>query len=159
MLKSNKLISAILTFVLGLLFIVCKDDVIGWTITLFGLAFIVMGVMDIVKKDVVGGVVRAAIGALVILLGWLLIDVALIILGVVLIAYGVLQVYEMLREKGNSKNLKSLLIQYTQPVLNVVIGLCLLCARGSVIEVMCVIVGVIFLIEGLLVLVDFLRKS
>lgn len=159
MLKDNKLISAVLTIVLGLLFIVFKNSVIGWAITIFGAAFIVMGIIDIVKKDIVGGVIRAAIGALVILIGWLLLDIALIILGVVLIAYGVLQTFEILKEKGHKKSVKALVLQYAQPALNVIVGLCLLFARGDVIEVMCIIVGVLFIIEGFVALVDLLRKN
>ncbi len=158
MLKSNKLISAILTIVLGLLFIVFKGSVIELAITIFGVAFIVMGIMDILKKDIVGGVIRAAIGALVILLGWLLLKVALIVLGVVLIAYGVLQTFEILQGKSRRKSVKALLIQYAQPALNVLVGLCLLFAYEAM-NVMCIVVGVIFLLEGFVALVDFLRKN
>ena len=159
MLKSNKLISAILTVVLGLLFIVFKGGVISIAMTVFGVALIVMGILDVLKKNVVPGVVRAAIGVLVILLGWLLVKVAMIILGVVLIAYGVLQVLEILKEKGNKKSVVEMLLQYAQPVLNVVIGICLLCAQGEVINVICIIAGVIFLIQGILALLDFLKKN
>lgn len=159
MLKSNKLISAILTVVLGLLFIVFKGGVIEWAMTVFGVALIVMGVLDVLKQNVVPGVVRAAIGVLVILLGWLLLDVAMIILAVVLIAYGVLQVLEILKEKGNNKSVVELILQYAQPAINVLIGICLLFARGSVVNVICIIVGVIFLIQGILALLDFLKKN
>lgn len=159
MLKSNKLISAILTVVLGLLFIVFKGAVIGWAMTVFGVALIAMGVLDILKKNVVPGVVRAAIGVLVILLGWLLIDVALIILGVVLIAYGVLQTLEILKQKGNNDSIVALLLQYAQPAINVIIGICLLFARGNVINVVCIIAGIIFLVQGILALLDFLKKD
>lgn len=157
MLKSNKLISAILTVVLGLLFIVFKGVVIGWAMTVFGVALIVMGVLDVLKQNVVPGVVRAAIGVLVILLGWLLIDVAIIIMGVVLIAYGVLQVLEILKEKGNNKSVVAMLLQYAQPVINIVIGICLL--FGNAVDWICIIAGVIFLIQGILALLDFLKKN
>jgi hypothetical protein len=159
MLKSNKLISAVLTVVLGLLFLVFKGEVIGWTITVFGIAIIAMGVLDILKKNLVPGIVRAAIGVLVILLGWLLLDIALIILGVVLIAYGVLQVLEILKEKGTKGSIVELLLQYAQPAINVIIGICLLFARGNLINVICIIVGIIFLLQGILALLDFLKKN
>ena len=159
MLKSNKLISAVLTVVLGLLFLVFKSAVIGWAITVFGVAIIAMGVLDILKKNLVPGVVRAAIGVLVILLGWLLLDIALIILGVVLLAYGALQVLEILKEKGNKGSVMELLLQYAQPAINVIIGICLLFARGEMINIVCIIVGIIFFIQGILALLDFLKKN
>ena len=157
MLKSNKLISAILTVVLGLLFIVMKGGVISIAMTVFGVALIVMGILDVLKQNVVPGVVRAAIGVLVILLGWLLVKVAMIILGVVLIAYGVLQVLEILKEKGNKKSVVEMLLQYAQPAINIVIGICLL--FGNAVDWICIIAGVIFLIQGILALLDFLKKN
>lgn len=83
---SEKIISAILTLVLGILFIVLKGQVVSIAMTILGVLLIVLGIMNLTTKLVAPGVVKIVVGALVILFGWVLVSAALYILAA-LIAY------------------------------------------------------------------------
>ena len=78
--KSEKIIAAVLTMALGLLFILLKDAFIGVLMTLLGAGLIVLGVVDIVNKLVPPAVVKMVSGTLVILCGWALVEAVLYIL-------------------------------------------------------------------------------
>ena len=77
---SEKIISAILTLVLGILFIVLKGQVVSIAMTILGVLLIVLGIMNLTTKLVAPGVVKIVVGALVILFGWVLVSAALYIL-------------------------------------------------------------------------------
>ena len=78
--KSEKIISAVLTMVLGVLFIVLKMDFVGLLMTLLGAGLIVFGIVDLIEKLVPPAVVKMVSGVIVIVCGWVLVEAVLYIL-------------------------------------------------------------------------------
>ena len=151
----NKLVSAALTLLLGILLIVLKGGVIKIALTILGIALIVLAVLDLLNKQLVPCVVKGVIGIAVIALGWALIKFAHIVLAVALIAYGVLQLYELLSGKTKKKkdSLK-LFLQFATPIASVIAGVFLFIDAGWVYN----IAGVFLLINGILALIEALKK-
>ncbi|MBQ7923824.1 MAG: DUF308 domain-containing protein [Clostridia bacterium] len=150
---SNNLIMAIIMIALGILFIIFKAGVISIAMTVFGVALLVVAVLDLLNKDWVPCVVKAVLGVAVILFGWLLVDIARIVLAVVLLIYGVLQVIEACKNLKKNKSLLSKILIFVEPVVIVAIAVCLFFN----INILFIIAGVFFLVEGILGLIKALK--
>ena len=148
MTKSEKLISAILTILVGVLFIAFKAGVVGWAMTVFGVVLIVGGVLNLVDHIVPPAVVKIVMGVVVIVFGWTLMSAVLYVFAAVLLIYGILQIYDLVVNK--IKNVWG----YLSPVFLVVIAVCLLFNQGGTINWVFVVSGIFLIIEGALLLVS-----
>lgn len=148
--KTSQLISALMTFALGILFVVLKAEVIGVALTVLGVLLIVVGVLDIVRKAITSGVIKAALGVAVLVIGWLLIDIAVKILGIVLLVYGVLELIKRLTSKKKGVKLWAVVLGLIEPVLCIVASVFLITSGGSALGVAVLVSGVVFMVEGIL---------
>ena len=145
-LSTNNLIMCAVYAIIGLLLIILQGGSLGILFTIIGVLFILLGVVDIVNnKDTTKGVIEIAVGAIVLLCGWLIAEIVLLILGVVLIVYGIMEI---------SKNYKSGFMAILSPIITIIIGVLLVIAKWALLDVFCIIAGVIFLINAVLVLFD-----
>ena len=112
--------------------------------TVVGVLLIVLGIVDIVKtKDLTKGLIEAAIGVAIIVCGWLIADIVLLIFGILLIVKGAMDLF------NNFKNgIKAMLV----PIATIVIGILLVIAKWALLDVICIIAGVLFLVNAVLVL-------
>ncbi|MBQ3495157.1 MAG: DUF308 domain-containing protein [Clostridia bacterium] len=138
----SNLITAILYVVVGALFCIFKGEIISWIMTIVGVLYIVQGVMDVLNKDLIKGVINAGIGVLILVLGWLFVAVASIIFGVLIIIKGAKELLEVLKAK--KKNIFDLIA----PIVTIVIGAMLI--AGKFLDWLFIVVGVIFIINGVL---------
>lgn len=113
---SEKIISAILTLVLGILFIVLKGQVVSIAMTILGVLLIVLGIMNLTTKLVAPGVVKIVVGALVILFGWVLVSAALYILAALLLIFGILQLYAQIKLNTKGARIIDTIFAYALPV-------------------------------------------
>ena len=97
--KPEKLIGAILTVALGVLFMVFKNDIIGITMTLIGVALIVSAIVDLIHKQVTPCVIKAVVGVVVIVFGWTLMSAALYIMAALLLIYGILLLCQTIKQR------------------------------------------------------------
>ena len=142
--STNNVVNAIIYGVIGLLLIILKAGSLNILMTAIGVLFIALGVMDIVKaKDLTKGIIECALGVVVIVCGWLIADIVLLILGIVLIVKSVMEIAKTYK-KGFKANLPS--------IVTLVIGIVLVVAKWALMDVMCVIAGVIFLVDAILML-------
>ena len=65
--KSEKIIAAVLTMVVGVLLILMKDNFIGVLMSVIGLGLIVFGVVDIMQNSIPPAVVKIVGGVLTII--------------------------------------------------------------------------------------------
>jgi len=147
-------INAILTLLLGVLFIVLKRDVISYAMTAFGIVMIILAVLDLVDRLVVPAIIKAVIGVMAIVFGWVIVSAALYIMAALLIIYGLVQVYELARTHVKANRVGYTILIYAIPLASVAAGLCLLFYQNGTVDWVFIVTGVLLIIEGVLSLAD-----
>lgn len=136
---------------IGILLITLKSSSLGILMTIVGTLFIVMGILDALRdQNVTEGVIEAAIGVAVIVCGWLIAEVVLMLFGILLIAKGGIELY------GHYKNGSAAI---ASAAVTIVIGILLVIAKWVLMDVFCIIAGVVFIIEAALSLFGKTLKS
>ena len=107
---------------------------------------IVTGILALSKKMTNTGVIYLVCGLIVLFFGWVFVSVAVYVIAALLLIYGILQLINVskLRIKGFKK--------YLEPILNIVIGLCFLLNLGNTINWIFYVLGILFIVEGILTL-------
>ena len=158
MIKTSKMISAIMTLVLGILFLVLKGKVIGIGLTVLGVVLLLTAILELVKKNFASGVIKAVLAIAVFLIGYLLLDIALIVIAIVLMVYGVLEFVKRIIAifKKQSGKFLATVLGFINPVLCVIAAGFLLTSRGEAISWAIIVAGVLFVIDGIIALVEAL---
>lgn len=148
-LTPNALLTCILYAVIGALLIIMKSGSLDILMTIIGALFIVAGIIDIFKsKDVVRGIVEIVIGAVILIAGWTITDLVLLIFGILLVIKGALDLF---------KSFKSGFMAILASVVTIVLGVLLIVARWTIIDTVCIIAGVVFIVNAVLVLLGKAR--
>lgn len=143
--SANNIVNAIVYGVIGLLLIILKGGSLGILMTVVGALLCVMGVMDIAKgKDAIKGIVELICGVAIIVLGWLVADIVLLVFGIVLIVRSAMELIKNYKN-GFAANLSS--------IVSLVIGILLVVAKWALMDVLCIVAGVIFLVDAVLMFV------
>lgn len=143
-LSANNIAMSVIYAVIGLLLVILKGGSLGVLMTVVGVLLIAVGMLDIIQtKDVTKGIIELAIGVIIIVCGWLIADIVLLIFGILLIVKGVIDVI------NNYKNGFTALIA---PIVTVVLGILLVVAKWVLMDVFCIIAGIIFIINAVLIL-------
>lgn len=142
-LSTSNLLSCLAYAIIGVLLLVYKSGSLGIVMTVAGALLIVLGVVDILSGDFVRGLVQAIIGVAIIVCGWLIVDLVLLIFGVLLIIKGVLDLLKVL---------KNGLMAILPALVTILIGVLLVVAKFALMDTICVIVGIIFIINAVLML-------
>lgn len=146
--KNNSgLIRAIVSIVVGLLFIVKKGEIISLAMTLLGIGAIIMSIIDFVNRRNTKAIFEAIIGVFVIVFGWLVIDLAIYAIAIVLIIYGIMQIVAAAQSNCD-------ILELLSPIATAVAGVCLLFNRGSAISLVFIIAGILLFIDGVLGLIN-----
>ena len=149
--SSSNLLSALLYLILGILLVVFKSGALGMAMTIAGIIFIVSGIIEIIKKEMAGGIVSLVIGIVILLLGNLVVDVVLLVLGILIAVKGVISLIEECKKKKKSA------LGITFAILTVILGIML--AFGNALDVMILVCGVVFIIDGVLGLISVVSKK
>ncbi len=156
--QSNKLLTSVITIVLGVLLMVWKTSIISIAITLFGVYLIILGILDLVnKKDETTAIIKLIVGVAAILLAWLLTAVAVITLGVILMLHGITLILDIIKANKQVKGLVPTIMLWAVPVISIAAGLFI--AFGSGMDWAFIVVGVIVIIEGMISLVQALTEK
>lgn len=142
----NNLLQAILYIVVGLLFCIFRASALNWLLIIVGALFVVQGVLCLTRKDTVGGVVGLVIGLALILCGGFFAEIALIVFGILIIVKGVLDLMNALKRKNN-------LIPLILSILVIAVGVLLVVARWVVMDLFFIVIGIVFIANGVLALV------
>ena len=143
-LSPQNLITAGLYAVVGIMLVILKAGSIEILMTVIGALFIILGVVDAVnKKNTTKAILEIAIGVAIIVCGWLIADIVLLVFGVFLILRGVIDVW---------KNRKEDLPLLLSPIACIIIGALLVIAKWAFMDIMCLIAGIIFIANAVLVL-------
>lgn len=157
--NSEKLVTAILTIVIGVLMIWLKGEVISIALTIAGAILIIVGVLALVDRDIAKAIVDIVIGVLIIVFGWIFVDVMLIIAAALLIIYGLYDIYLLIKSKTKFDKWYNALLAYAAPVVFIIIGILLLCNAGGVIDWVFIVAGIFAIIDGILLLIESFKKN
>lgn len=152
--QSKKIISAILTTVVGVLLIIMKGNFIGLLMTIVGGGLIILGVVDIFHRLLPPAVVKIVAGILLIVCGWTLVRAVLYILSAILLIGGILILYDKIKSKCKCEKLMYTICEYASIGIAIFIGILLLFHQAKAVDVIFVISGIFTVIEGGLLLLS-----
>ncbi len=157
--KTSQLISAIMTLVLGILFLILKDDVIGIALTVLGIVLIITAVLELIRKNFTSGIIKAVLGIAVLVIGWTLLDIAIIVVGIVLMVYGILELIKRIVAivKKQTDGFLATILGFIAPAICIAASVLLL--TGKALDIGITIAGVLFIIDGVLALIGALASK
>lgn len=159
LINTEKLIEAALTMLLGILFLIMKQGVVSIAMTVLGVVLLVLAVLDLLDRKTLPAIIKAVFGVVVIVFGLALAQAALYVLAAILLIWGIYELYSKLKIhlRGNTVGLTVML--YLSPIMNIVLGLLLLCNQGGTLTWIFIIVGVLLIVDGALLLCDAFRTQ
>lgn len=138
---SDNVVYALLYILIGVLFIVFKNSILNWLMTIIGVVFIALGVIDILHKNLTTGIVEAVIGIVIILGGWLFVEIVLIVFGALLIVKGATDLVKQFQGKRN-------VVKIIISILTVALGILLIVSKWVVLEWFFIVIGIAFILDG-----------
>lgn len=135
--------------IIGVLLIILRGGSLDILMTVIGALLIIMGLVDVFKgNEKLKGIVMVLAGTAIILCGWLATEIVLLVFGIVLVLKGGMELI---------KNFRNGLMAILAPIMTVIIGILLIIAKWTMLDMLCLIAGIIFLVSAILVL--FGRRS
>ncbi len=147
---NSELFSSLLYIIIGVLLIVFRSQTLNWAMTIAGIVFVASGVLELIRTNLAGGVVSLVIGIAILVLGWLAATVVLIVLGILIAVKGIVALI------GALKKSRPNVFEVVFTVLTIVVGFML--AFGNGLDVVILITGILFVLDGALGLLASLRK-
>ena len=148
--QNNNFSSALLYMVLGALLVLFNEEMLGWAMTFAGVFFIVIGILDVLRYRLVNGIFNIAIGVIITVVGWTLVKIVLLVLGIFIAAKGLISLLNILNRP--KKNVFGVIFAS----LTIALGIAL--AFGGLITKIITIVGVFFILDGILGLISALNN-
>ena len=152
--RTDKIIAAVLTMVVGILLIAMQDKFIGLLMSIAGACLIVLGVVDLCHRYVPPAVVKIVSGILIIVCGWVLVEAILYILAALLLIAGILLLYDKIRKRIRCDTVWQTVLEYALPSVCILIGGLLLFHQAITVEIIFIVAGSLTLIEGGLLLAE-----
>lgn len=149
---TSSLITAILTIVIGALFVALKGGVIGIAMTVLGVGLIVWAVLDIIDKNNTPGIIKLVAGIVVIVFGWTLASIVLYVMAALLLVYAIYQLYELVTNKVKD------VVKFIEPGVMALIAILLLFNQGGTIAWVFIVTGIFLIVEGALALINCIKK-
>lgn len=159
--KNQALINAAFIMVIGILLIVFKSGILNVAMTILGACLIVLGVIDLLeRRDYLLFAIKVVIGILIIVCGLTLAEIACYVIGALMLVYGALQLWNFIHSNTKIVSFRDFLAVYSNPIINILIGLCLLLANiKTIADVIFIIVGAFFIIEAVLDILSILETK
>ena len=145
------LFSALLYLALGILLVVFKTETINWAMTIAGIVFIVSGILEVIKKEWAGGGVSLVIGIVILLLGNLIKDVVILVLGILIAVKGLVSLIDEFKRSKKS------VLGITFAILTILVGVAL--AFGNGLDIMLLVCGIVFIVDGIIGLIAAVTKK
>ena len=161
MTRSSQFLSALMTLILGVLFVILKGEVVGIAIKVFAIVLIITAVLELIRLKIASGIVKAILGIVLLAFGWAITEIALLVIGIVLIVFGVLELVKRIVAlfKKNRTKLLAKILGFISPVFSIVAGYFLITSSGEAVGWAIVVGGVLLIINGVLALVEALASK
>lgn len=148
--KKIRVVSSVISIVLGLMLIVMKGEIISLAITLLGVTVLISAISDFVNSFKNVGIIKAVIALCILVFGWVFVNLALYILAAAIIIMGLLQIANINEIVSVNLTVKDKALIYAKPVITVLAGACLLFNQGGTIAWVFIITGILLIIEGII---------
>lgn len=155
--RNNKLIAALVSIALGIMFCIFKGGVISIALTIVGIVAIIMAIIDFTNKQTTTGIIKAVAGVCVIVFGWMFVDLALYIIAALMIIQGLLQIVSAVKDRGANGSAQKV-ISVIKPLASLVAGICLLFNKNGTVNWIFVLSGILLIVDGILSLTDCKKK-
>ena len=161
MTKLSQFTSALMTLILGVLFVMLKGGVVGIAIKVFAAVLIITAVIELIKLKIASGVVKAILAVVLLIFGWAITEIALLVIGIVLIVFGVLELVKRIFAlfKKNRTKLLAKILGFISPVFSILAGYFLITSSGEAVNWAIVVGGVLLIINGVLALIEALASK
>ncbi len=157
--KTDKILIAALTVLMGVLFLILKSELINILMTVAGVCLIVLGVVDLIGRLVPPAVIKLVAGGVIILFGWLLTAAALYIVAAGLLIFGILLLYEKIKCKKKGDTFLRTLLEYAVPVGIILIGIVLFFNQTGAVNFVFIISGIFAILDGAIMLFNALMED
>lgn len=157
--KTERIIAAVLTMVVGVLLIAMQDKFIGVLMSIAGGCLIALGVVDLCHRYVPPAVVKIISGVLIIVCGWVLVEAVLYIIAAMLLIAGILLLYDKIKKRVACDTVFKTVLEYALPSVFIVIGCVLLFHQAFAIEIIFVITGILTLLDGTILLLEAFEEE
>lgn len=144
--KESNIVTCALYVAIGILLCVMRTGMLNILMTIVGALFIAYGVYDLIKGNTTAGIVELLIGIVIIVCGWTIATWVLLIFGVLLIIKGIIDIVNLVKSKSKVN------AAWISPIVTVIIGIILCVAPFAIGDIICIIVGAVFIINGVLIL-------
>ena len=157
--KTERIIAAVLTMVVGVLLIAMQDKFIGLLMSIAGACLIVLGVVDLCHRYVPPAVVKMVSGVLIIVCGWVLVEAVLYIVSAMLLIAGILVLYDKIKKRVRCDTVFKTVLEYVMPSMFILIGGVLLFHQAFALEIIFVITGILTLLDGGILLLEAFEEE
>ncbi|MBQ8877051.1 MAG: DUF308 domain-containing protein [Clostridia bacterium] len=150
--KSEKIIAAVLTMVIGVLLIALKGKFIGVIATVTGVSLIVLGLVDIFSGSIPPAVIKIVVGVLIVICGFAVVRAVVYVICAALLIVGVLLLYDKLKNGLRCMETPQRICEIAMPSVCILIGVLLLFHNLKLMNTIFIICGILSLVEGGLIL-------
>ena len=157
--KSEKVIAAVLTMIIGVLLMVLKGRFIGVVAVVAGISLIVLGLVDLFGGGVAPAVVKIVVGVMIIICGFAVVRAVVYVVSAVLLITGILLIYDKLKNGTRCMDMPQKMVEIALPSVCIFIGILLLFHNAKLMNLIFVVCGILSLIAGGLILFNALGED
>ena len=152
--KTEKIVVALLTLLLGIALLILRGSLISVLMSVVGIVFIAFGIIQWIKGQIVLAVIKAVIGIVLIICGWAVVSAVLYVLAAAVMITGILLLYEQLKNQGCGATLLQKIAAFAYPIVCILIGFFLLFNNGNEAQWVFIVSGSLTVLEGGLLLLS-----
>ncbi len=149
--KNKMPANALLYILIGALFCVFRTQFLQLLFIIAGALFIARGVLEILETKTYQGAIPIVIGILLIVGSMTIVEVFLIVFGALILVNGILKLVEMSHWKPTTAELLG-------AILTLLVGALLIAARWLMRDAFFVVLGVLFILNGVAHLIGTYRR-
>ncbi len=146
--RSQRIILSVALMALGVMFMILQDDFIGILMTVAGSALLILGAVDIARRLFPPAIVKMVAGLLFIICGWAIVEAVLYIVSGVLLVFGALYLYDKIKRHCRFGSVWQAILEYATPAICVTIGILLLFHNAAIVGFVCIVSGILTVLEG-----------
>ena len=152
--KTEKVVVALLTLLLGIALLILRGSLISVLMSVVGIVFIAFGIIQWIKGQIVLAIIKAVIGIVLIICGWAVVSAVLYVLAAAVMITGILLLYEQLKNQGCGATLLQKIAAFAYPIVCILIGFFLLFNNGNEAQWVFIVSGSLTVLEGGLLLLS-----
>lgn len=152
--KTEKIVVALLTLLLGIALLILRGSLISVLMSVVGIVFIAFGIIQWIKGQIVLAIIKAVIGIVLIICGWTVVSAVLYVLAAAVMITGILLLYEQLKNQGCGATLLQKIAAFAYPIVCILIGFFLLFNNDNEAQWVFIFSGSLTVLEGGLLLLS-----